>query len=504
MEQKLKFILLLIASTLFFILMAWVLPIRYEENDDVVMCMIANGLIGGQPDCHLVFMNSIIGSILALLYSCTIQVEWYSLLLSIIHILSVTIIVNSLWCNTQIEKRFKVLITLLLVVVWAVMIACFQFTTTAGLCTIAGYLLIRDNRKFISILGIIWCVIGSMIRLESAGLVLLLLLPIIVSDIFVNKRLIIKYATLLLCIFGVNVIDRCAYSSPEWEKYVEYNSIRGSINDNPNAEIGYQHLPKSITKEDYANLLSFNPDIHIMDISAIRAISKSIKDELRRNPWTAFANLKQLVKYWIPILCLCCLLSCIAFQLKKGKWVPIVCMALFLLVLIYLGMFASCKNRVFLCMLMVMLYYLCRYASFIPKYIGVFCLALLIAKYANQAYKVHNNRVDYDFQSELVDLCSENESCFIAGIPIEEINPFTIHTFPFRPLGLGWLTGNPLQPELQDGYLGFIDYEVCIISPPPPFALHIHNELLRNYSVETEILVIKEGNKYSKYKLLTK
>lgn len=189
MEQKLKFILLLIASTLFFILMAWVLPIRYEENDDVVMCMIANGLIGGQPDCHLVFMNSIIGSILALLYSCTIQVECYSLLLSIIHILSVTIIVNSLWCNTQIEKRFKVLITLLLVVVWAVMIACFQFTTTAGLCTIAGYLLIRDNRKFISILGIIWCVIGSMIRLESAGLVLLLLLPIIVSDIFVNKRL---------------------------------------------------------------------------------------------------------------------------------------------------------------------------------------------------------------------------------------------------------------------------------------------------------------------------
>ncbi len=46
--------LLLVVNAAFFALMAWVMPIRFEENDDVMMCMIANGLYSGSPDAHLV------------------------------------------------------------------------------------------------------------------------------------------------------------------------------------------------------------------------------------------------------------------------------------------------------------------------------------------------------------------------------------------------------------------------------------------------------------------
>ena len=71
----------LLFNTLFFTLVAYLLPMRFEENDDVVMCMIANGVYSGSPDCHLVFINAIYGSVLARLYSL-IYVIWVRIILS--------------------------------------------------------------------------------------------------------------------------------------------------------------------------------------------------------------------------------------------------------------------------------------------------------------------------------------------------------------------------------------------------------------------------------------
>ena len=63
--------LILIINICLFFFFSYFLPIRYEENDDVIMCMIANGIYGGIPDCHLVFMNAILGSLLSSLYKLT-------------------------------------------------------------------------------------------------------------------------------------------------------------------------------------------------------------------------------------------------------------------------------------------------------------------------------------------------------------------------------------------------------------------------------------------------
>ena len=54
--RGLKYIVLA-ANVVFFALAAWLLPMGYEENDDVMMAMIANGTYSGAPDFHLVYIN---------------------------------------------------------------------------------------------------------------------------------------------------------------------------------------------------------------------------------------------------------------------------------------------------------------------------------------------------------------------------------------------------------------------------------------------------------------
>ena len=60
--------IVLAANVVFFAVMAVVLPLGFEENDDVMMCMIANGSYTGTPDGHLVYINVLYGWALAALY----------------------------------------------------------------------------------------------------------------------------------------------------------------------------------------------------------------------------------------------------------------------------------------------------------------------------------------------------------------------------------------------------------------------------------------------------
>ena len=64
--KGLKYIVLAV-NIVFFAVMAVVLPLGFEENDDVMMCMIANGSYGGAPDFHLVYINVLYGMMLAAL-----------------------------------------------------------------------------------------------------------------------------------------------------------------------------------------------------------------------------------------------------------------------------------------------------------------------------------------------------------------------------------------------------------------------------------------------------
>lgn len=115
----------LLFNTVFFFLMAWILPIHYEENDDVMMCMIANGVFSGNPDGHLVFINAIYGWILAGLYMITKAVEWYTLSFCLLHVLAMTGIVYVVARDKGLHPLLKGAFLVFIYVIWARIIIAF-------------------------------------------------------------------------------------------------------------------------------------------------------------------------------------------------------------------------------------------------------------------------------------------------------------------------------------------------------------------------------------------
>ena len=67
--NKYNFKWLLLVNAIFFVLAAYLLPIRFQDNDDSLMCLIASGNYSGTPDAHLVFINYFYGLIVKIFYS---------------------------------------------------------------------------------------------------------------------------------------------------------------------------------------------------------------------------------------------------------------------------------------------------------------------------------------------------------------------------------------------------------------------------------------------------
>ena len=191
---------ILFVNIIVFTLLAWLLPIRFEENDDLWMCLIANGSYTGIPDGRLVNIHPILGWGIAGLYRMTKAIEWYTLILAAIQILSVSGIVYALSKNRTMPRILKGLFILFLYVIWARMIVGFQYTTTASLLCLFGCIAILIPRPKWCICGILSIFIASLIRFEAAGMTGILMAPVIVHTLIRRPRVLIPLAGMLLTV----------------------------------------------------------------------------------------------------------------------------------------------------------------------------------------------------------------------------------------------------------------------------------------------------------------
>ena len=179
MAKGLKYIVLAF-NIVYFTVLALALPLTFEENDDVMMAMIANGSYSGTPDCHLVYINVIYGWVLTLLYGLTRAIEWYTLSFAVLHILSMSVLSYCVLTTPNRSNWERVLWLLILYVLWARIIIALQFTTTAGLTCLAGCALLLRESKKARWTGVLFVIVAALIRFMAAGLVGILMAPIIV------------------------------------------------------------------------------------------------------------------------------------------------------------------------------------------------------------------------------------------------------------------------------------------------------------------------------------
>ena len=492
MKTHVKCLILFVNSVLF-ALMAWQLPIHFEENDDVIMCMIANGVFSGTPDGHLVFINALYGWLLAGLYRLTTSVEWYTWSFCVLHVLAMTGIACVILKDNKMSPSHKGLFLAFMYVIWARIIVGFQFTTTAGLLCFSGCLaLLQPTRKW-RISGACAIFVASLIRFKAAALVGILCAPLLLTKVMEERRYVFwLVGVALLAIMG-HWADDMFYRQPDWIYYRAYNAIRGFINDNPNAALAENLLPEGVDLQDYQMFCSFEGDPEIMTLPKLRMIKAEIEGGMSFRQ--AVINLVQLRMYRIPLfLVYFGLLLCIVMNDKSSSYymrlgqarlnvnilVLVSSCLLVTFVVVYLGATASLKNRVFLCLLFPIVYLL---ASSWPKekahYKVLFQLSLglvlsgMTIKYAYQDAKVMRlvrfNQEEFDeWQYPLVkDL---KGLLYFGAFHSEYLPSFGIKDLKFRCAGLGWTTCIPFQKGLLDCHRGFIDSSVLIFgrldSPP--------------------------------------
>ncbi|MBQ6334450.1 MAG: hypothetical protein IJI46_05230 [Erysipelotrichaceae bacterium] len=248
---------LIVSLAVNLILMLYFLAFFYcafETDDDYSMKMIAMGAYGS-PDAHLVFINPIIGYLLSFLYRIIPGLAWYEGFQYLMIFLSLSTITYVL-SDRENDLLQISLMSIFLFLAGRFFYSALQFTKTACILAVAGYLLLawslEKDRKAGIIFSLVLILLSPLFRVRQFYLVSLpcvcLFMPLILSFIKdrQNKNLQKKVLKLLICglvcfvLMNVNrYIGRLSYQESAWKAFKAYNSTRAALLDR--GEIDYRN-----------------------------------------------------------------------------------------------------------------------------------------------------------------------------------------------------------------------------------------------------------------------
>lgn len=266
MKNIIKLWFSIVLNAAFLLAYCFIFKPFFETNDDMGIMTIVCGL-KGVNDHHLVYMSSIIGRLLKILYMQMPGIPWYPVFQYVILFISFTTITYVILRWTD-GAALWLIIPFLIVFSYQGYIR-LQYTKTAGICSSAGMLLIffalnemagndtgaekasdrnRPGEKggtglitgpVMWIAGVILAAIGSMIRFDQFLCQLALFAGIGICYLLkkkgsLKKRIIKCFgsaAVLLVLVAGLRIYDQSSYSSPEWQAYMEFNEARTSVLD---------------------------------------------------------------------------------------------------------------------------------------------------------------------------------------------------------------------------------------------------------------------------------
>ena len=506
-------------NILFFGVMAAVLPMQYEENDDIMMAMIANGTYSGTPDYHLVYINVIYGFVLAWLYGLNGAVEWYTWSFVVLHVVSMTMLVYCILTTPNRARWERVAWIGLLYVLWARIIIALQFTTTAGLTCLAGCVMLMRERRTERWVGAGWIVIAALVRFMAAGLVGVLMAPIIVYTLRTDWRRYIPIVVMLCAVVGCRMANHAVYDrNPEWRYYREYNQLRAQLNDNPNAyTLRPEQLPEGIDWIDYQLLLRFIPDAEQIDLAAIRQLSATVgKVPVKRQ----LQNLHRMDKYAVEIAILAALLVMMILTTgNRSKYIFLIAYSLFIAGLtVHVSMDGFLKNRVFLCMLAPLLvtdYMLLPNTTGMKRRWGIMiAMAVMGGWYvyqtANEAVSVRHNEYQWQrLQQPVMSYVPAGAYVTTIGtsMTMEANRPMRIWPLPYRKYTLGWMTWCPLNKPVGHSYRTLLREDMYILTNTGYMRERtaiprICEQIEKHYGVKTRIRPICHNSAYALIQLV--
>lgn len=498
-----------------FFLLAWLFPIRFEANDDVVMLMISSGAYSGIPDFHLVFINAIYGFLTKCLYTLMPGLEWYTILFCLLHIISFSLI---FWVySKRITTAFgQLLLLLLLLVLQNRFIVGMQFTTTAAVVACAGLSLYFERGKWFKIVGSILFLIGSLIRFDAAMLCLGIYAPVMMfplSGPMRSRRQFLRtglgLSFILILPVTAEVINQQVYcQDSEWRYYMEYNRVRGALNDNPNFSKFFttEHSCSIADIDDLKNLANFIPDSAILDLETITNVKNSLDVAPIRGK---ILNVKVWILNYLDTISLIFVLVLLLFEKKATyRWSLFFLGLIFFTLLSFISLNATVRERVFLSAIIPLMLVLgLLIANYQQKnlktIVSAFLYLLILGTIVRQSIGLCKiKREQSQLVSEQINLIRDagnhDITPFGATFVLEGLIPFEItaklKSLDNKLIVTGWMTRIPLNKGQLYSHLDFVEKPILIFIAKNCES-DIHNIqccIKKNYQVETTLEIVAE------------
>ena len=219
--------------------------IYFESNDDRLISEILSGTYGGQPEAHTVYVNYLLSLLLASLYKITIHIPWHGFMLLLFQALAYALMFNGVLnlCKSKIQMFAGAGVVMALFLQNFYSTAKIQFTSTAILLTVAGYvylLLYQDGKRRKMYVYAFFMLCAYMLRRDSMLMMQPLGLAAVAGLLLIDKKK--NFRTKMLSFFTVlGIIAGCimlgeignaiGYHSAEWKEYNRYNNAETVLFD---------------------------------------------------------------------------------------------------------------------------------------------------------------------------------------------------------------------------------------------------------------------------------
>ena len=446
------------------------LPFRFEENDDVVMLLLASGNYTGNFESNLVFINPIYGGLVTFLYKSIKGVEWYTLLFLLFHLLSLSIVTYKT-LNFNIPSFFKGVLLLFFSVVSINFVMYLQFTTVALMLCLSAILMILNSNKRISMfLGVGLIILSSLIRAEIVLLMLAASIPYLMFTFLKVKKFkkaLFSILLLIIPLVSIQLRDEILISN-EWKEATKYNRLRAEVTDNINADYSSENYKAICNLADYTLLKNFFIAPEYFNSQKLELLKLKIQGN--QTKWSKLNNIPlQLKSYLKEFIFLGVMLIILFLANPKRKEVyTMLIYGGFLFVLIsYLSLDGLLKNRVFmgfvLIFVLVMVHNLTQNLVVKKTYFISFSILMLVFSFyylrrLNEKIQ-ETNQIRNGYLAEQIHFIDDfflksAESILIPfgdDLKIQYLNPFKISstTDRWRIFYLGWMTNNPYNKKFE-------------------------------------------------------
>lgn len=215
----------------------WRTGLHFETNDDVYITSLLSGVITGEPDAHVIYVNYLLSLPLSLLYRITVEVPWYGGMLVLFMALCLGVMLDSAYSGCGGRLSFMI-VTAALAGIFAAYYYCMglvQYTAVAAFLAISGYVgfLLRKDRRTALVWFFVLELLAFLLRREAmlmiqplGGTAVLAAMPEKLRQPEGRKEFLKAAASLalILCIGGVG--NLAGYYGEEWDRYWQFNDTR--------------------------------------------------------------------------------------------------------------------------------------------------------------------------------------------------------------------------------------------------------------------------------------